>query len=374
VSGDTRVAVLTPPGTGAIATVEVAGPRAWELASSLFRPAGRPLPDLPELHRFWFGTLGIGVGDEVILAVTAIQPEVRIEIHCHGGRRVVQWVIDQFTAKECTEPAKKFDGSDPWQILSRAPTLRTASILLDQANGAFVRSVHHILELLAFNPSGALERLHELVRFATIGRHLVEPWKVVIAGPPNVGKSSLVNALAGFRRAIVSEVAGTTRDAVTVPLAFDSWPVELTDTAGLRDAEGLEAEGIKRARRVLREADLALWVMDSSQRELVYPDAETSGIIEMKSMILVMNKADQSIGWLPENPPGAIHVSALTGMGVPQLVTAITARLIPESPSAEAAVPFTQRLADLIGAAHHALIQNRIEEARRLLSDCLPAD
>ena len=66
---------------------------------------------------------------------------------------------------------------------------------------------------------------------------------MVVAGPPNVGKSSLVNALAGYQRAVVSEVAGTTRDVVTVQLAFDGWPVELTDTAGLRDAAGPRSRG-----------------------------------------------------------------------------------------------------------------------------------
>src|SRR6185369_14624432 len=127
--------------------------------------------------------------------------------------------------------------------LAHAPTLRTASILLDQLHGAFERGVTRILDLLATNPEAAREPLRELARYAPIGRHLVEPWKVVVAGAPNVGKSSLVNALAGFQRAVVSDIAGTTRDVVSVPVAFDGWPVELTDTAGLREAEGLEAAG-----------------------------------------------------------------------------------------------------------------------------------
>ena len=89
---------------------------------------------------------------------------------------------------------------------------------------------------------------------------------MVVAGAPNVGKSSLVNALAGFQRSVVSEIAGTTRDVVSVQLAFDGWPVELTDTAGLREAEGLEAEGVARANRALAEADLVLWVWIGATR------------------------------------------------------------------------------------------------------------
>src|SRR5439155_1993256 len=144
--------------------------------------------------------------------------------------------------------------------LQRAPTLRTAAILLDQLHGAFDSAVARVLELLDTDPGAARAALGELVRFAPVGRHLVEPWKVVVAGPPNVGKSSLVNALAGYQRTVVSEVAGTTRDAVSVQLAFDGWPVELTDTAGLREASGLEAAGIERAKRALAEADLVLWL------------------------------------------------------------------------------------------------------------------
>src|SRR5690349_9232287 len=88
---DTAVSLLTAPGTGAVATVEVRGPRAWELAKQLFTPAGKPLPESPEVNRFWFGTLG---SDEVVLAATATEA---VEVHCHGGRRVVRWVIEQFT-------------------------------------------------------------------------------------------------------------------------------------------------------------------------------------------------------------------------------------------------------------------------------------
>jgi tRNA modification GTPase len=340
---DTAVSLLTPKGVGAIATIEVAGPRAWELARQLFKPAGKPLP---ELHRFWFGTLGEGVGDEVILAVTG---EDRVEIHCHGGRRVVRWIIDHFLALGCNEREPPRNGS-VLDLLSRAPTLRTAGILLDQLHGAFENALRHILALLETEPRAAAAALDELARFAPIGRHLVSPWKVVIAGAPNVGKSSLVNALAGYQRAVVSEVAGTTRDAVSVQLAFDGWPVEVTDTAGLRDAEGLEAEGIERARRVQQEADLVVWLLDATKPSTVPGE------------FVVWNKTDLAI------PPSGIGISAKTGQGIPQLVAEITRRVVPVVPAPGAAVPFTPRLADLVEAARDA---NDPAEATRLLRDCL---
>jgi tRNA modification GTPase len=295
----TRVAVLTPPGTGAIATVEVSGPRAWEITRQLFHPAGKPLPEPPELNRFWLGKLG---GDEVILAVTG--PET-VEVHCHGGRRVVGMVVEQFTARGCILVGRAVPdipdtvGHSPTYLLQHAPTLRTAAILLDQLHGAFDRAVSHALELLSKDPEAVCIPLRELARWAPVGRHLVEPWKVVVAGVPNVGKSSLVNALAGFQRAVVSDVAGTTRDVVSVQLAFDGWPVELTDTAGLREAEGLEAEGVERTTSALAGADLVVWVMDGTVDRPLFPDPESEATANLPlfKWVLVINKIDRPAGW-----------------------------------------------------------------------------
>ena len=150
----------------------------------------------------------------------------------------------------------------------------------------------------------------------------------------------------------MSPVAGTTRDAVSVRLAFDGWPVELTDTAGLRDAEGLEAEGIERARRALAEADLVLWVRDASEP----PVADAHG----PPGLVVWNKSDLA-------PAPGLAVSALTGAGIPELVAAIVRRLVAHPPPPGAAVPYTPELADRVEAAAAAPT-----DAPRLLRACLP--
>lgn len=364
-----RVTVLTGPASGAIATVEVSGARAWELARLLFRPAGDPLPETAEPHRFWLGKIGTDVADEVILAVTAVEPGTRVEVHCHGGRRVVRWLVEQFVSNGCTEVLAELDETDPWRLLTQAPTPRTASILLDQAQGAFARAVRGILDTMTADRATALKLLQELAGFAEIGRHLVEPWNVVIAGPPNVGKSSLVNALAGYQRAIVSDIAGTTRDVVTVPVAFDGWPMLLSDTAGLRLAAGLEAEGIARAKERLREADLVIWILDGSLSDQTFPDEETTRPVRLPpgDWLMVLNKVDLMRGELVGHQAGALPVSAVSAVGIPTLMEAIVSRLVPHTPKKGAAVPFTPRLADAIVEAEESMRQNRLEEARRLL-------
>src|SRR5439155_711085 len=107
--------------------------------------------------------------------------------------------------------------------------------------------------------------LKELKSRTRLGRHLTNPWRVVVAGAPNVGKSSLVNALAGYARCVVSPTPGTTRDVVSTLIAVDGWPIELLDTAGLRlPGENLEQQGIALARAAVESADLCLWVIDAS--------------------------------------------------------------------------------------------------------------
>jgi len=324
----TSVRVLTPTGTGAIATVSVQGPQAWLIARELFRPLGkRRLPELPPRHRFWFGTLADG--DDVVLAVRETDPGTCVEVHCHGGRRVVRWVVEQFVIRGCTEADEA--SSDALSLMTRATTTRTAAILLDQHQGAFGKEMR---ALEADNREAARERLETLASRIPLGRHLVEPWRVVLAGPPNVGKSSLLNALAGFQRSVVAATAGTTRDVVTVPAAFDGWPVELADTAGLRHAsDTLEREGIERARQFLANADLIIWLLDASEAEPTLPGEE---IPQGNRCLVILNKCDLRDD---RRSSAELRVSARTGEGVPELAAAIARRLVPRPPPPGSAVP-----------------------------------
>lgn len=354
---ETVAACLTPPGAAAIATLALHGPEAWSILRSVFRPvskSGRLLPEQPEAGRVWVGRCGDALVDEVVLTVKRVEPVPWVELHSHGGREVVQLLLETLQSRGARlgswQDFEQRTTGDALQsaaaaALARATTSRTAAILLDQYQGALRRAVTELLAVLE-RPGveeEAQRLLAELARYVDVGRHLPDGWRVVIAGAPNVGKSSLVNALAGYQRSVVSPTPGTTRDVVTIRLALDGWPVELADTAGLRtDAAALEAEGIHRARAAVEEADLCLWVLDASQPP-VWPTFE--------KVRLIINKIDLPAAWDLNEAAGALRVSAQTGEGLAELCQAMAGWLVPDPPPPGAAVPFTAVLVDCVETA-----------------------
>lgn len=310
----TLMARLTPPGKAAIATLAVRGPLAWEATRRLFQPRRGALPAAPTPGHCWLGRLA---GDDVILTAKSAV----IEVHCHGGIEVAR-LIEEAYAQHGVEIV-------PWQqvadeapqlldLLVRAPTTRTAAILLDQWQGAWDRA----------GPKD-VRRLGQLI---PLGQHLVTPWKVVIAGAPNVGKSSLMNALAGRTRSIVSPIPGTTRDVVGATIAIDGWPIAMIDTAGIRQApSALEQQGIERAHEAIRAADLRLWLLDGSA-EPAFPELP-------EEWNFVINKTDLPAAWDWQLARNAQRVSALTLGGLPELCEWISKRLVPEPPAPGEAVP-----------------------------------
>lgn len=333
-----QIAVLTPPGSAAIAVVAVRGPGAWNAIQRRFRLGNGKALNGPPSNRFRFGRFGDDVSDEVLLIS---HRDDCFEIHCHGGRRVVDWLIRLLKSDGGVEFAGvdtsigRFVNWTATTAMQHARTVRTASILLDQAHGAYDRAV----------ASGGSDEL--LRRNARVGRHLIEPWKVAIAGAPNAGKSTLLNTLAGFARSIVSPIPGTTRDAVSVSVAFDGWPVDLIDTAGLRESpDQLEGEGIQRARDAVRQSDLCLWIVDATG-ELPASIEEVATSLERSadSTLIVLNKCDLIA--IPEDRLcNASRISAVTGDGVAELGARIAATLVPSPPGPGDPVPFTKEQCD----------------------------
>ncbi|MBN1854689.1 MAG: GTP-binding protein [Pirellulales bacterium] len=361
----TFVVELTPPGRGAIAVVCVAGPDALAAVDSGFFAVNRkPLAQQP-IGRIVFGrwkTSDHHPGEELVVCRCG---EDRVEVHPHGGIASVQAVVDWLVHFGCTRLDWKTwlprEEPDPIRAAARtalayAPTQRTAFILLDQYQGALRRAMDALESTL--QSAGPAEPFRSqcdaLLARVELGRHLIRPWHVVLAGKPNVGKSCLANAILGFERALVDTGPGTTRDVVTATTAIDGWPVELSDTAGLRDSpDALERAGIALAEHQLLAADLIVWIEDPTMCESgrtpgdLRSEALSEGVPAGSSMIFAINKIDllnsqQRSDLRPFLDDRVLAISAKTGEGVDCLLDAISSRLVPNPPQPGAAVPFTE--------------------------------
>ena len=370
----TIAAVATAPGRGGVAVVRVSGPEAFAIASAL---TGRRV-DAARAGRFFHAHIRHGgkvLDDGLVLVFAApasYTGEDVVEFQTHGGAVAPRRVLDaclacgarlarrgEFTQRAFLNGRLDISAAEAVIDLVDAKTDRAADDAVARLGGAegradadlyaaaldissrlehaldfsedelppgYVEEVSAAISTLAARIASEVKRLRE-------GRILRDGALVVLAGPPNAGKSSLLNALLGERRAIVSEVAGTTRDSIEEWLDVAGWPVRLVDTAGLRRAaDAVEAEGVGRAEELIARADL-----------VVAFDLDVPGALRIHS------KCDLARG-------EGLNVSAVTGEGLDALKAAIAARLAAraasgDEPSANAAA----RRGELLGAAQAAL-------------------
>lgn len=339
----TVAALLTPTGRGAVGTIAIRGPHACAAVARYFSP---PASVAGSWGRIRFGRWQRSPehsGEELVICRTS---EDEIEVHCHGGSAAVEAILSDLQSAGAvvigwqqwvalTSANNQRFAGDALTALASAPTERTAAILLDQYGGALDREFSAIQILLGNDDvQDAILRIDQLLERASFGLHLTQPFRVVLAGAPNVGKSSLINALLGYGRSIVFDMPGTTRDVVSALTAFDGWPVELSDTAGIRDtADTLEAAGVARAAQQLLAADLVLWVTDATADEQPLPPQGLTAAV-----LPVRNKVDL-LSAEPATASG-LSVSAATGSGLSELKASLLRLLVPSAPPAGAPVPF----------------------------------
>ncbi len=375
-SRPTQVAVLTPPGRGAVATIAIEGPRAAELVAQYLHTRRPDAWARAEPGQIVVARWLADDGEEIVACRHSAE---RVELHCHGGRAAVERIVGELVARgamllDWREWVRQHH-PDPIAVealeaLAKAPTRRTAAILLDQFHGSLRTAFDRIeMSIHAGDVSGALCEVDLLLSAASIGRHLIDPWLVVIAGAPNVGKSSLLNSIGGYERAIVCDTPGTTRDVLTVTTALDGWPVEFADTAGLREPEGaIEAAGVELAHQRMQSADLVVLVFDGS---CPWSAADTQLAAQWQNTMYVHNKLDLGIVDQAMRPQG-FFVSALSGEGIDRLLAAIVERLVLLPPLPGAAVPFSDNQIAALTAARAALTKTSFMEAADALQNVMP--
>ena len=397
-SGNTSAALSTPAGEGAIALVRISGPEAIAIADRIFR--GKQAPSEFASHVQHVGELvnADQLIDRVMLSVhrapASYTGEDLVEISCHGGILISAKVLEACLHAgaraarpgEFTQRAFQNDKLDLTQAeavidLIRAQTdlaLRSATEQLEGRLGDAVRQIRDELVALVAQVEASIDfpeegitpdttcqlnarlesvraQISELLSTAEQGRILREGVRVVIYGATNAGKSSLLNRLLGFERAIVSPIPGTTRDTIEEVVNLRGVPVRLLDTAGVRVSEDeLERAGIARTRQSLERADLLLHIADRNAPKPLDFDERVSE----QPGILLLNKSD-----LPEHPDwkdaDALRICCLSENGLRGLEDKILEKITSRNLRAQSAVAINTRHRDCLRRALQSCDQVR---------------
>ncbi len=361
---DTIAALATAPGEGGIAIVRVSGPDAEALLSRLFTPA-HPW----ESHRMYYGHIkdrGETLDECMAVLMRAPRSYTRedvAEIHLHGGSWAAQSVLNalyrlgarpagagEFTRRAFLNGRVDLSRAEAVMALISAEGGRAARAALRQLEGGvsgFVRSAQEELIALLSGAAAAIDYPEEITMEEAAGdletgaRRLADKLEAacdergariaesgleaVLCGRPNVGKSSLLNALARQERAIVTDIPGTTRDVIRADVMIEGLRVHFADTAGLREgADTIERIGVDRARQAIAGADVVLAVLNASQ-PLTDEDRHLLEDTKDAPRIIVLNQCDKTMVLDPADFDDPVVVSAQTGAGVPELEKRVAA-------------------------------------------------
>ena len=408
---DTIAAISTPVGEGGIAIVRISGPRALAVADAIF-VSTKGLPSTYSSHTIHFGRITGNHNqtlDEVLLSVMrsprTYTTEDMIEINCHGGIQLVQSVLSQclrhgariaepgeFTKRAFLNGRIDLAQAEAVMDVITAKTARAQAVAEHALEGHLSRKVETIRQqLLALlvnleahidfpdediSPTvwKVLENdlirliadLEQLLATAKEGKILRAGVSITIFGRPNVGKSSLMNALLGEERSIVTPIPGTTRDTIEELANIRGIPVRFTDTAGIRKPRGkAEDLGIQRSHNALRNSNISILVLDSS-KPLSTTDITLLNRYNDKSVIKVLNKIDlprKLISRQKLQNANAAEVSAVNGQGIESLKDRIEQDLIKTS------APSSFALEVVINDRHADALRRSIKELKSALNE-----
>ncbi|WP_291318474.1 tRNA uridine-5-carboxymethylaminomethyl(34) synthesis GTPase MnmE [Desulfonatronospira sp.] len=378
--GSTIAAIATPMGQGGVGIVRLSGPASLDIAEKLFVPGPRFKGfKAYKLHYGWIKNTQQQILDEVLLAYMpapySYTREDVVEINCHGGPAVLEGVLEalyhqgaepaapgEFTKRAFLNNRMDLTQAEAALEMINAPTQEGALLAGDKLQGHLKERVNFLresleelkkelclavdfpeedleclpLDDLANRATAAVQEIDELIRAFEQNRVFREGALVVLAGRVNAGKSSLMNALLGRQRAIVTSIPGTTRDYLEETLNLEGLPVRLVDTAGRRPTrDKIEMMGLETGRQLISRADLCILVLDAS----LQPAADDLDILEEVSpakLVLAVNKQDLvrgTPGWvqdLKDKGLQLVHTSATLGQGLEELTTAVRFRILEE--------------------------------------------
>jgi tRNA modification GTPase len=413
IAAETIAAISTPAGEGAIALVRISGPNAISIAGKIFR--GKEAPAKLASHLQHLGEVVSESGnfiDQVMMSIhrapASYTGEDLVEISCHGGTLVTAKVLEaclraggraarpgEFTERAFLNGKMDLTQAEAVIDLIRARTdlaLRSATEQLEGKLGEKIANIRRdLLDLLAhleaaidFSEEGIAPdegdtlcarldsvraQIAALLATADHGRILRDGVRVVIYGPTNAGKSSLLNRLLGYERVIVSDTHGTTRDTIEETVNLRGVPVRLLDTAGLRaSTSDIEREGIARTERSLQKADLRLHIVDRTTA----PPEQFAQTVNGNE-ILVLNKSD-----LAEHPEwknnNALRISCVTGDGLADLENEILSRISKQNLRPENALAINTRHRDCLRRALEACDRARKSFDETFLPEYLSVD
>ncbi len=410
---DTIAAIATPLGEGGLAVLRLSGANAFAIADKCFQPVGKSslLPSAAPTHTIQFGKIVRDgkVIDEVLLAVLraprTFTREDSVEISCHGGLLPAKLVLDtllthgarlaepgEFTKRAFLNGRIDLAQAEAVADLIHSRTELALAAANEQLAGKLSQRINRLRDDLMLTLAHVeahidfpdedispdtkdqlLQRLEtgiafmdELLRTANEGQLLRRGIRAAIIGRPNAGKSSLLNQLLGRDRAIVSPIAGTTRDTIEEMANLRGLPVIFIDTAGLREArDEIELEGIRRSRTSLASAEFILHVLDASE-PLTSADENYLTEFADKKRILVRNKTDLPVKLEPASKFEIVDVSCVSGQGLETLKDAIKALVWSGEIKAE--------MFQVAINSRHQDALNRARATARMATDALRAD